>query len=102
MMWFAKAVLLGFVALGCVALAPAVQPAATFEVRRAESKPAEGLVEATVEGSKTKVYLHKEAALTAADVAGAKATGDGKNKPAIEITFTGAEAEKIAQAIQKK
>src|SRR5262245_24147084 len=39
------------------------KPAATFEIRLAESEPAEGLKPATVEGSKTKIYLHKEASL---------------------------------------
>ena len=44
-------------------------PAATaLEVRLAETQPAPGLVEATVLDSNEKVYLHREAVVTNADV----------------------------------
>ena len=74
------------------------KPAATFEIRLAESEPAEGLKPATVEGSKTKIYLHKEASLTAKDVSGAKSIKDDAGKPAVEIVLTDKGGEKLAKA----
>ena len=72
-----KALAAALLFLCCVAWASAAQPAeksrVKFELRRAESKPAEGLTEATVAGTKDKVYLHKEAALTNQDIAQAQA-----------------------------
>ncbi|HEX5273036.1 MAG TPA: hypothetical protein VFW33_21210 [Gemmataceae bacterium] len=68
--------------------AAADPPAAKFEIRRAETKPAEGLTEAKVEGTDEKVYLHKEAELTAKDVAKARVVEDKKSGPAVEIVFT--------------
>src|SRR5262249_23300652 len=59
-----------------------------FELRRAESKPAQDLTEATVAGTKTKVYLHRETAISNQDIAQAEATTDDTNKPAVSITFT--------------
>src|SRR5947209_13981317 len=87
--------------VGCVAWAadgdqPQAKPGAGFELRRAESKPAEGLTEATVEGTKNKVYLHKEVALTSADVAGARATAKEGEKPAVEVTLTAGGKKKFA------
>lgn len=66
------------------------------ELRRAETAPADGLVEAVVVGSGEKVYLHKAAALTGADIASAKATG-GATDPAVDLTFTEAGAKKMAK-----
>lgn len=65
---------------------------ARVELRRADSAPAEGLVEAVVAGSMTKVYLHKAAGLTGADIASAKVAGG-----AVELTFTDAGAKKAAR-----
>ncbi len=96
MHWLTRALVCAVVSVAGLASA-ASQPDVKFEVRKAESKPAEGLVEATVEGSKTKIYLHKEAALTSADVAGAKATVDAKNMPAISVTFTEEGKKKLAK-----
>jgi preprotein translocase subunit SecD len=78
----AASALLGASAL----LASAAQTGAKVELRRAESKPAEGLVEAKIEGSDTKIYLHKTADLTNDDIAGASVTDD--KTPAIEVIFT--------------
>jgi preprotein translocase subunit SecD len=66
------------------------------EFRRAEKTAAEGLTEATVAGTKEKVYLHKAADLTGADIASARVAGDAKD-PTIEITFTEAGAKKAAK-----
>jgi preprotein translocase subunit SecD len=68
-----------------------------FEVRRAEAKPAEGLTEATVAGTTEKVYLHKDVALTAKDVAGAEVTRDGAGNPAVGVTFTEEGTRKFAR-----
>jgi preprotein translocase subunit SecD len=71
-------------------------PKTRVELRRAETAPAEGLVEAVVAGSTKKVYLHKAAALTGADIASAKAAG-GATDPTVELTFTDAGAKKAAK-----
>jgi preprotein translocase subunit SecD len=73
---------------GASAAQPAEPSGVKFELRQAESKPAEGLTEATVAGTNDKVYLHKAAALTGQDIAQARATTDGRDKPAVEITLT--------------
>ncbi|HYH64878.1 MAG TPA: hypothetical protein VD866_09315 [Urbifossiella sp.] len=84
----------------CVTLAlPALAqdaPNTRVELRRAETAPADGLVEAAVAGTGQKVYLHKAAALTGADIASAKAAG-GAADPAVELTFTEAGAKKAAK-----
>ena len=72
------------------------KPKAKVEFRRAEKTSAEGLTEATVAGTKEKVYLHKTAELTGADVSSARVGGDAKD-PVIEITFTEAGAKKAAK-----
>ena len=71
-------------------------PKTRVELRRAETTPAEGLVEAVVAGTGKKVYLHKSAALTGADIASAKVAG-GAADPAVELTFTDAGAKKAAK-----
>ncbi len=74
--------------------------AVRFEVRLAESKPTPGLTEATVEGSKTKVYLHDTAELTGSDVADARAV-ERDRKAAIEIVFTESARKKLASLTEK-
>lgn len=73
----------------------------TVEFRRAETKPADGLAEATVEGSNQKVYIPKKADATTADIAEAKAALDGGGKPALDITFTKEGAKKMATLTEK-
>jgi preprotein translocase subunit SecD len=101
MAFWMKAVGLALLFLGSVAVMqaapPAEPPPVKFEIRLAESKAAAGLTEATVEGSKNKVYLHKEAALTRADIAGARATVDSADKPAVEVVLTEAGRKKLAK-----
>ena len=95
--WLAAAL----VSLSCIAWASAAQPGeksdVKFEVRRAETKPAEGLTEATIAGTNDKVYLHKEAALTSRDIATAEVTTDGAGKPAVGLTFREDGRKKLAK-----
>lgn len=87
------------VAAGLALALPALaqdSPKTRVELRRAEAAPAEGLVEAVVAGTSQKVYLHKAAALTGADIASAKTAG-GATDPAVELTFTEAGAKKAAK-----
>ena len=72
------------------------QPKSRVELRRAETAPAPGLVEAIVAGTGAKVYLHKTATLTGVDIASAKVAG-GATDPSIELTFTAAGAKKAAK-----
>ena len=71
--------------------------AVKFEVRRAERKPAEGLTEAKVEGTDTKVYLHKEVELTNEDIAGAKAVTDESKANIVEVELTKEGRQKLAR-----
>jgi preprotein translocase subunit SecD len=90
--------------LGCILSEPAagmVQPATTFEVRLAETKPAPGLTEAIVEGTKNKIYLHKEAALTRRDITAARATVDSADNPAVEVVFSEEGRKKLAKLTEQ-
>jgi preprotein translocase subunit SecD len=71
-------------------------PRPRVEFRRAETSRANGLVEAVVVGTTQKVYLHKTAELTGADVEAARVAGDARDA-SIEITFTDAGAKKAAK-----
>jgi preprotein translocase subunit SecD len=101
MTFLTKALAAALVFPCCIAWASAAQPAeksgVKFELRRAEGKPAEGLTEATVAGTRDKVYLHKEAALMNQDIAQAQATTDVGDKPAVEITLTEGGRKKLAK-----
>jgi preprotein translocase subunit SecD len=70
------------------------------EFRRAETKPAEGLTEEIIVGTKDKVYLHKAVDLTAEDISSARLAGEGKDR-IVEITFTEAGAKKAAKLSQE-
>jgi preprotein translocase subunit SecD len=72
-------------------------PEVKVELRRAESKPADGLTEAKIAGTDQKVYLHKEAEITNEDIAEAKVITDERKDPAIEITFTKEGQKKMAK-----
>ena len=75
----------------------AEKPRVTFELRRAEGKPAGGLTQATVAGTRDKVYLHKEAVLTNQNIASARVATDVEGKPAVEITLTEEGQKKLAK-----
>jgi preprotein translocase subunit SecD len=94
-----RASALAVAALGLVAPVradkPDEKPKVKIEIRRAETKAADGLTEATVAGTTEKVYLHKAADATNEDVAEARVVGDGE-KSAIEVVFTKEGAKKMA------
>jgi preprotein translocase subunit SecD len=94
-----KALVLGALA-GCgspaVAAEPPAKEKAKVEFRRAEAEPAEGLTEAKVAGTDQKVYLHKAADLTGADVASAVVGGDD-DKATVQVTLTGEGTKKAAK-----
>lgn len=87
--------------LGYMTLALADKPddkhRVKIEFRRAETTPGEGLTEATVPGTRNKVYLHKSADATNEDIAKARPIEDTRKNPAIEITFTKEGAKKMAK-----
>jgi preprotein translocase subunit SecD len=87
-------------------LAGADPPRVRVELRLAEARAGDGLTEAKVAGSDQKVYLHKDAILTNADLDSARVssqkTRDGGTIPAIEITLTEAGAEKARKATEDK
>jgi preprotein translocase subunit SecD len=92
--------------LGCVAWASQGGQAdekakVKFELRRAENKPAAGLIEAKIDGTDHKVYLHKEVALTNKDVARARLKLEPGQKPAVEVTFTEQGAKQLARLTEK-
>jgi len=84
--------------LGAVSQTP--NPATTaFEMRLAETQPATGLVEAAVPDSPTKVYLHREAIVTNADVVEARViSGITSANFNVAVTFNSAGAAKMARA----
>jgi preprotein translocase subunit SecD len=85
----ARLVWMAVLAAGLASLALAADPPAKFEMRRAETKPAEGLIEAKVGGTDQKVYLHAEAELTDKDITKAQVIEDKQvSGPMIEIIFT--------------
>jgi preprotein translocase subunit SecD len=99
-----KAPAVALVFLCCIAWASAAQPknaGVKFELRRAETKSAEGLTEATVTGTKSKVYLHKEAPITNKDIARAEPRTDNGNKPAVQIVFTEEGRKKLAKLTEE-
>ena len=91
-------------ALGSVASVradkPDEKPKVKIEIRRAETKAADGLIAATVAGTTEKVYLHRAADATNADVASARVVEDGE-KIAIEVTFTKDGAKKMAALCER-
>ena len=85
------------VGLACVTPLGAQKPTVKVEFRRAETKPAPGLTEATVPDTTEKVYLHKTADATNADIAEARADVDAAQQPYVLITFTKDGARKMAK-----
>jgi preprotein translocase subunit SecD len=86
--------------LGMVSLAPAAESPPKLELRRAETKPAEGLTEAKVVGSDQKVYLRKEAEVTEKDVTQAQAV-EHKGTFVIEIVLTKEGQKKLAKLTEE-
>jgi preprotein translocase subunit SecD len=73
----------------------------TVEFKRAETKPADGLTEAIIQGTNRKVYLPKRADATRADIARASVELDLNMKPVIDIIFTDAGAKKLKALTEK-
>lgn len=71
------------------------------EFRLAEEEAAEGLTEAVAPSSNRKIYLHKTAVATNADLASARVTEDSQQNPAIAITFTKDGAKKMQEVTEK-
>jgi preprotein translocase subunit SecD len=88
---------LALTALGTSFAMAADPPRAKVEFRRAETKAAEGLTEAKIAGSDTKVYLHKEVDLTNDDIAQVRVNEDKERGVSLEMTFTKEGAKKAAK-----
>jgi preprotein translocase subunit SecD len=85
--------------VACGLTAAAADPV-KVEVRRAETKAAAGLTEATVAGTNEKVYLYADAVVGNDDVASARVTEDDAKNPAVEVTFTAEGQKKMAKATE--
>jgi preprotein translocase subunit SecD len=88
-------------AVPLAAARPDDKPKVKIEFRRAETKPADGLTEATVPGSKDKIYLHKTPDLTSADVVTVSAGKDRADGLCIDIVLSDAGAKKM-EALSEK
>jgi hypothetical protein len=68
-----------------------VPPTVAIELRRAETSPVEGLTEDKATGTKTqaeKIYLHKAAGISNADIASATVSKDNLGRPVISLKLT--------------
>ena len=76
-----------------------VQAQMRFEVRLAEDRPGDGLVETRIKGSDPVVYLHSEILVTNGDIAQSSVVpGDGPAEFWISVEFTSVGAQKLYQA----
>lgn len=76
-----------------------VQAQMRFEVRLAEDRPGDGLVETRVEGSDRVAYLHPEIVVANGDIAQSSVVpGEGPAEFWIRVEFTPAGAQKMRQA----
>jgi preprotein translocase subunit SecD len=76
-------------------------PRVKVELRRAEHKAAEGLIEAMVIGTNNMIYMHKKADITNDDIADVRFVELNQKAPAIEITFTKEGAKKVAKLTEQ-
>lgn len=95
---FAALILFGNAALGD---AEKEKPKVKFEIRLAQKEAAEGLEEVIAPQSKDKIYVHKGAVLTNADVSAAKAHKNELNQAAITVDFTEASRKKVGEFSEK-
>jgi preprotein translocase subunit SecD len=79
---------------------PDEKPKVKFEIRRAEAKPTDGLVKATVAGSA--VYLYPTAELTNEDIADARIVEQPEARVAIDFIFTEAGTKKMEKLSEKQ
>ena len=76
-----------------------VQAQMRFEVRLAEDRPGDGLVETQIDGSDQVAYLHPEIVVTNGDIAQSSVVpGNGPAEFWISVEFTPAGAQKMRQA----
>jgi preprotein translocase subunit SecD len=91
--------------IGCLAVTPPTKAdgdsKVSLEIRAAESAPAPGLTEATIEGTNKRIYLHAELVLVNRDIAGAVAKETIGQSPAVEIRLTNEGQKKITQLTEK-
>jgi hypothetical protein len=80
---------------------PADKSTVRAEIHLAEDEPAGELMEAVIVGTDDKVYLHKAAVATSADIAEASVILDALGRPAIAITFTDDGSKKIAEVTDR-
>jgi preprotein translocase subunit SecD len=88
------------------ASAQATNPGSRFELRRAQSTPAEGLIEMNPPRSDQKIFVYAEPIATADDILdavaleGGYARADGAHFE-VHVTFTQAAAERLAKFTQE-
>ncbi len=73
-----------------------------IEFRQAETSPGEGLTEATVPGTNKKIYMHKTADVTTADISEARPGQDSDGKPVVEIFLTKEGAKRLGELTEKQ
>ena len=91
--------LLVITVLGCAGKQMEQTPV-TLEFRAGESSPRESFTEMVVWGTDQTVYLSEQVALTHQDVESASAS-QGTSGPQIEVVFTKAGAQKLAEVTRK-
>jgi preprotein translocase subunit SecD len=95
---FAALILFGNAALGD---AEKEKPKVKFEIRLAQKEAAEGLEEMVVPQSKNKIYVHKGAVLTNADVAVVKAHTNERNQEVVNVDFVEGSRKKVGEFSEK-
>ena len=75
-----------------------LQSATALQVRLAESAPAAGLIEATVQGSNQKIYLRPEAIVTSPDVTSAQVIDAGGGRYSVGVAFTAPASNRLAES----
>jgi preprotein translocase subunit SecD len=84
--------------LGASKMPDAPQPRIRVELRLAENRSAPDLAEAPVAGSARKLYLHREALVTASDILRSDAFSDAPGHFGVTLAFTSNAAKRMANA----
>lgn len=105
MVWLKNVLTACAMITGTIAVAedkqPIKKPQGTIEVRKAESKPAIGLIEANISGTKRKVYLHKTASLSSTDFVEASWKMNSYKMPEVSIKLTKEGGAKLAKVTKE-
>ena len=72
------------------------EPARLFEIGLVEDSPGNDLIEAEIQDSGEKVYLHRISVIAPEDIANSEVVTDWLGQPAISVEFTDTGAEKMA------